>query len=163
MSDAKQLLTDDHQELDQLLETLHNALSAPHPDEVHATLDLFWARLAMHIRAEHLHLFPAVIDAQEEPSVRIQTVVVKLREDHDFFMKALSQAVKLSRAQNNSENLTEIRSLISIVTLRLQEHNQIEEATIYPLVQALLTASGNSLLAEQLQHELQSLPPRFQQ
>ncbi len=33
--------------------------------EIFEKLDIFWARLAMHIRAEHLHLFPVTLKALE--------------------------------------------------------------------------------------------------
>ena len=44
---------------------LKQVLTALHNKDVEASyskLDLLWARLAVHIRAEHLHLFPAVIN-----------------------------------------------------------------------------------------------------
>ena len=66
-------------------------------------LDLFWARLAIHIRAENLHLFPALANA---PASRFtgkgglptrdeaHNVLLQLRSDHDFFMKELAEMIK---------------------------------------------------------------------
>lgn len=52
-------LADDHSEMDALLEEFFDALCCADVELIYQTLDFFWARLAMHIRAEHLHLFPA--------------------------------------------------------------------------------------------------------
>lgn len=58
-------LASDHAELDELLGELFAAFEAGEIELIYRTLDLFWARLAMHIRAEHLHLFPAILGAFE--------------------------------------------------------------------------------------------------
>jgi hypothetical protein len=57
------LLERDHEELDGVLGELLLALDHGERDESFARLDLLWARLAIHIRAEHLCLFPAILDA----------------------------------------------------------------------------------------------------
>ena len=52
-----------------------------------------WARLAVHIRTEHLHLFPAIarrVNAAER-------AIDRLRADHDFFMRELAQAIAILR------------------------------------------------------------------
>ena len=59
----KDLLISDHLELDTILGQLFSALDKGAAGEVYQNLDFFWARLAMHIRAEHLHLFPAILKA----------------------------------------------------------------------------------------------------
>ena len=61
LSQATTLLADDHSAVDKLLLSVRAALEAQDASRSHAALDLFWARLAVHIRAEHLHLFPAVL------------------------------------------------------------------------------------------------------
>ncbi|HEX6045334.1 MAG TPA: hemerythrin domain-containing protein, partial [Pyrinomonadaceae bacterium] len=63
MSQAGRRLADDHEDLHQLLEQLKKALHETDAGVPRGALDLFWARLAVHIRAEHLRLFPAVLSA----------------------------------------------------------------------------------------------------
>jgi hemerythrin-like domain-containing protein len=94
VSQPSQRLAHDHTELDKLLKQLQQALDDSDLEASHAKLDLFWARLAVHIRAEHLHLFPTVlrrlsgtVDQSVGPSLsQAQSAVIRLREDHDFFM-----------------------------------------------------------------------------
>src|ERR1043165_845632 len=110
------LLAHDHISLDGLLRDVIAALDAGDAQRSHARLDLFWARLAVHIRAEHLHLFPAILGALREkrggkiaaaPSLaEAQEAIEELRHDHDFFMRELAGAVQLMRtlfAKNESE------------------------------------------------------------
>ena len=59
------LLGKDHKQLDRLLGAVRAALEGENCVEAFQTLDLFWARLAMHIRAENLHLFPSVLNKLE--------------------------------------------------------------------------------------------------
>lgn len=59
----KEQLARDHGELDLLFAELRVAFEAGDIREIHLRLDLFWARLAVHIRAEHLQLFPAIVRA----------------------------------------------------------------------------------------------------
>jgi len=72
----------------------------------HASLDLLWARLAVHIRAEHLHLFPAVINGVNNMKAdrsavptrdEVRLAAERLRADHDFFMHELAQAIGILR------------------------------------------------------------------
>ena len=60
---AEGLLAEDHEALDKALSALLAALDEGDSATAFARLDLFWARLAMHIRAEHLQLFPAILRA----------------------------------------------------------------------------------------------------
>src|SRR5688572_21596384 len=102
---ADERLIHDHAELGDLLNQLNAALEANDVAQTHAALDLFWARLAVHIRAEHLHLFPLIsraagrIDASNEilPVGEPANTIVKLRDDHDFFMHELAQAIAITR------------------------------------------------------------------
>lgn len=59
------LLVNDHAELDLLLRGLPAEFDRGAARDVLAKLDLAWARLAVHIRAEHLHLFPALLKAAD--------------------------------------------------------------------------------------------------
>lgn len=94
MAQVSEQLIDDHAALDRVLKQLQTALRSSDLEIAHATLDLFWARLAVHIRAEHLHLFPTVLNRLGNEA---QTVIAQLREDHDFFMHELARAVKAMR------------------------------------------------------------------
>src|SRR6185436_15563538 len=60
----KSLLEDDHESLGQLLTELDGELANHNFPHAFELLDLFWARLAIHIRAENLHLFPALDNAR---------------------------------------------------------------------------------------------------
>src|SRR5207253_9357617 len=121
--------------------------------EVFEKLDYLWARLAVHIRAEHLHLFPALIaatvareDRVEDgaPSAKeVRVAVERLREDHDFFMRELAWAVSAAReaardATLDRERLTRIGGKVSAVAERLDEHNRLEELEVYLWPEALL-------------------------
>ena len=101
------LLERDHEELDGVLGELFLALDHGERDESFARLDLLWARLAVHIRAEHLCLFPAILGAPQTlltgrgdaPNLEeLQSAIRVLRSDHDFFMHELAGAVNLMRA-----------------------------------------------------------------
>jgi hypothetical protein len=60
---VESLLEDDHASLGQLFAYLDEELARPDIARAFELLDLFWARLAVHIRAENLHLFPALANA----------------------------------------------------------------------------------------------------
>lgn len=165
----EQLLSNDHEELDELRHALVTSFDKSDPAEIFARLDLFWARLAVHIRAEHLHLFPSVLnviddafDASDDTQSRVRDVIKTLRSDHDFFMKELARAMKLMRAVGgNSETIKEVREIIAMVTVRLEQHNKIEEAAIYNLPSRFLTTSQQTVLVTDIHRELQNAPSRF--
>ena len=172
------LLAHDHVNLDGLLSDLITALDAGDSGLSLARSDLFWARLAMHIRAEHLHLFPAILGALGEkgrgqvgitPSlVEAQEAIEELRLDHDFFMRELAAAVKLLRepsATSDAElvalKLKDARAKITAVSERLVAHNQLEESRVYLWAGELLSRHEQAALAKRVQNELENLPPRF--
>ena len=97
MSRTAEPLFHDHQSLDSVLAELLSALRRRDAHGSYRELDLFWARLAMHIRAEHLHLFPvllsAVTDDREPSASEVKTVIDDLRRDHEFFMRELAAAI----------------------------------------------------------------------
>ncbi len=106
MSEAGWRLTDDHNAIDEVLKKLKEALESGDVDTSHAKLDLFWARLAVHIRAEHLYLFPAVVTGVREKSsedapgpllCETKAAVDQLRNDHNFFMHELVEAIQAIR------------------------------------------------------------------
>jgi len=156
------ILESNHRELDRLLVELLDDLSADERDPVstYHRLDLFWARLAVHIRAEHLVLFPAVLSAasdQQEQREAMIRILGDLRHDHDFFMKELARAVKALRLVpdfgNENETFEVVRILVKRVEQRLLQHNRIEEETIYPL--------ADQAIRSRILNELENLPPRF--
>jgi iron-sulfur cluster repair protein YtfE (RIC family) len=163
-------LLHDHAELGNLLNQLEAALRANDVEQTHSTLDLFWARLAMHIRAEHLHLFPTVSRAATGnalPPGEPENTIAQLREDHDFFMHELAQAVAITRSLltnaegNIAPQLEEVNKKIAAVSTRLVNHNHIEETGIYRWCSTLLSDAERAELASQVQRELANLPPRF--
>jgi hypothetical protein len=175
-----QLLADDHTELDSLLNDVFAALDASDARVAFQKLDLFWARLAMHIRAEHLHLFPAILGAieREEPATEsgalpslpaAQSAISQLREDHDFFMHELSDAVKRMRNLNENrqteskmaEEISSVRKTVVAVNRRLEKHNEREESEIYEWADALLNSSECATLDKRMKKEIENLPPRF--
>jgi hemerythrin superfamily protein len=163
-SQAGQRLVDDHEDLHRLLEQLKEALREKDVDAARSTLDLFWARLAVHIRAEHLRLFPAVINSAERadpaatdsvPPEKAQSVVARLREDHDFFMHELAAAISKTR------DLDQVSTIVKAVEERLASHNELEENEIYRWIRQILTEDEQAQLAREIDQELKKRPPRF--
>ena len=173
----RDVLERDHEELDGVLGELLLALDHGDPDESFAQLDLLWARLAVHIRAEHLCLFPAILGAPQAflpgsggtPRLEeVQSAIGVLRSDHDFFMHELAKAVNLMRAMEGisdagvvKETLREVRSIVLSVRTRLSSHNQLEENQVYGWIDVLLDETGRSALDARVRHELENLPLRF--
>lgn len=175
MSPGSKRLVDDHLELHQLLAQLRDALDHSDVQRTYAKLDLFWARLAVHIRAEHLHLFPSLVklphhaETDSTPSLKeMQAVIKQLREDHDFFMHELSGAVLDVRALLNAvdnqivqSELRQVRDTITEVEHRLESHDEIEEGQVYLWVSSLLNQKEQSELAVAINTELENRPARF--
>jgi len=165
-----ELMEADHVELDGLLAELIDAINSDQPDVVptYRKLDLFWARLAVHIRAEHLVVFPAVIEIakviRKEPR-DVAAILQELRDDHDFFIKELARAVKAMRLVpdfgNESETFEIVRDLVSQVRQRLERHNQIEEEMIYPLAAEADAERAQLMIRDNALRELENLPHRF--
>ena len=170
-------LAHDHAALNGLLSELCLALESGEVQQIHSRLDLFWARLAMHIRAEHLELFPAILrslrgDLKHTGSAPALTVVQnsikELRLDHDFFMHELAGAIKTVRGfgqtterQFVDKQLEDVRTRIAAVEERLSPHNKLEEEGVYLWIGELLSNAEQSELAARLREELEKMPPRF--
>ena len=157
------MLAHDHTEIDLLLAVALQRLDASDA-EAFGVLDLFWARLAMHIRAEHLHLFPAVIKISEAEMLSdVPEVVERLRRDHDFFMHELADIINAMRSIT-PENERDVRSdaarRVNAIKVLLTEHNAIEEQQIYTL-RNFLSERENKALLLSVAKELENLPPRF--
>jgi hemerythrin superfamily protein len=156
------MLSDDHREVDVLLTTVLEKLRGEQDQDAFKALDLFWARLAMHIRAEHLHLFPAVMKfAELHPE--LPETLERLRRDHDFFMHELADAIKAMRSMTSETEGVVMRETVDrleAIGMRLAEHNSIEEDTVYPL-QLRFPAEDVERLSRLINQELRNLPPRF--
>jgi hemerythrin superfamily protein len=158
----RSMLSDDHRDVDLLLADVLEKLRSVNGQAAFDALDLFWARLAMHIRAEHLHLFPAVMKyAELHPE--LPETLERLRRDHDFFMHELANAIKAMRSmttKNENEIIGETLSSVEEIKMRLAEHNAVEEETVYPLQRRLPRADAEQL-SRSIGKELQNLPPRL--
>jgi Hemerythrin HHE cation binding domain len=176
MSQAHQRLSDDHQAVDDVLKQVLTALHKKDVEASYSKLDLLWARLAVHIRAEHLHLFPAVInrstrfiDHAGAPELNeAQSVVDKLRTDHDFFMRNFAQAVGILRelprpldSPEGEARLTSVLDVVLEVEKRLATHNELEENKIYRWASTILTEAEQIDLVTRINAELQNRPSRF--
>lgn len=155
----------DHAALDKVLKQLQAALHRSDLESAHTKLDLFWARLAVHIRAEHLHLFPAVLAGLGEEA---QQIVMELRQDHEFFMHELARAVEtirqlLTNAEHHivKDGLTSIEQTILQIEQRLVKHNEVEESQVYRWATTLLSPDEQAVLIERITRELQNRPSRF--
>lgn len=169
MSPGTFQLSDDHADVDVLLGDAIQKLKSGNVVEAFNALDLFWARLAVHIRAEHLHLFPAALAISEnEPAALgtgsdVRDVIERLRGDHDFFMHELADAIKGMRSLDSGEKLAVMRDTatrLEAIKNKLSEHNSIEESQIYPL-HNFLSAAESDRLEQLIAKELAKLPRRF--
>src|SRR6188768_2088290 len=88
---ADKILESDHADLNKLQADVQRSLAGDDLHRTHEALDLFWGRLALHIRAEHLRLFPALFSVNK--SSGLSELISLLREDHDFFMTELGSLI----------------------------------------------------------------------
>lgn len=158
---VRQRLADDHDAVDEVLTQLLTALDNKDVQTSHTRLDLLWARLAVHIRAEHLHLFPAVASRMTEA----QPVIDRLRADHDFFMHELAQAIgilrELPKTTSDEAKLAAVAGAVREIKRRLAIHNELEEHQIYRWSSTMLTEQEQSELLTRINAELENHPPRF--
>jgi hemerythrin superfamily protein len=172
MARVSRQLIDDHAALDKVLKQLQTALCETDLELARDKLDLFWARLAVHIRAEHLHLFPAVLSkaaTSDAPTLdEAQAVVSQLRQDHDFFMWELALAVEIMRELLTlpnqlivPEGLNNIKKILLEVEQRLVKHNELEENQVYCWAKTLLNSEEQAKLAKLITTDLQKRPSRF--
>jgi choline dehydrogenase-like flavoprotein len=170
------LLADDHSELDAALAAVFSALAAGDVELSYMNLDLFWAHLAVHIRAENVCLFPTLLQASERspqtgsvpPRETVREIITRLRADHEFFMSELAGAMRELRELHQSDRqdspriLAKVQEQISRVHDRLKAHNELEESQVYHWAGALLDGSEQKELNAKLQLELNNVPARFQ-
>lgn len=177
LSQASQLLADDHCALGEVLKQLQKMMDSGDVAASHDRLDLFWARLAVHIRAEHLHLFPAIInglsnmtrDSSVAPTLNEGRLAVeRLCADHAFFMRELAQAVGILRSLLNTTDrafanntMGTVRETLLEIEKRLIIHNELEENQIYSWARTILSEQEQADLATRINSELANRPPRF--
>ena len=172
-----ELMERDHHQLSVLLKDLLSALDEQALSTTFELLDLFWARLAVHIRAENLCLFPALLGAfsgEQRNAVgaptfdEVKSAVETLRSDHNFFMEQLSKAVNSMRDAKSEKNshrtitiCEEVRRIVAAVSERLSEHDRLEEEHVYKWTDCLLKAAESDRLRDAVRRELENMPPRF--
>jgi len=158
MAEVRLRLSHDHHAVGEVIEQLLTALENKDVETSYSRLDLLWARLAVHIRAEHLHLFPAVTDRLSEAPL----IIKNLRADHDFFMHELARAIGILRElPGNDAKLAAVADTVRKVEERLATHNDIEENQIYRWSSTLLSESEQLELLARINTELEKRPPRF--
>jgi hypothetical protein len=171
------ILLNDHAEVDSLLRGVMLAFDGGDACEVFQKLDYLWARLAMHIRAEHLHLFPVLLSAASAngaghspgtPDTReVEADIEVLREDHDYFMRGLAEAVNGVRALTapdcaaDAGLLLRVREKVQAMAARLAKHNRLEEGRVYLWETTLLCENACAELRGRMKGEIENLPPRF--
>ena len=169
-STASERLLNDHDKVGDLLTQLLAALHDKDLKASYAKLDLLWARLAVHIRAEHLHLFPAVLNALSSDAAAewndVRSQIERLREDHNFFMRELARAVSILRelpldSPDIETRLTSVLEVVLEVEKRLANHNEMEENYIYRWATKFLTKPEQMDLARRINAELEHRPSRF--
>ena len=172
---VESLLGDDHESLAELLSELDPELRKANVARAFELLDLFWARLAVHIRAENLHLFPAIATAATSlftgkgnlpKADEAHNILLELRSDHDFFMKELAEMIKVARVLAGPEEaprreIKELRRRITAIRKRLESHNLLEEGLVYTWPSLLFDEKSVAALGDGLRRELENLPPRF--
>ena len=178
LSKPSQQLTDDHLALDELMGQLQTALQSGDVNTAHTLIDLFWAKLAVHIRAEHLQLFPIVLDCVSHakstqtfaPTLdEARSTIEVLRADHDFFMTELARVIGILRVVSlgdefegtHDEALNEVRQTMTDVKNRLVIHNQLEEHQIYAWTKTILNDQEQTELANRINIEIGNRPQRF--
>ena len=175
MSLASQQLSDDHQAVSNVLKQLLTLLNNKDVAASHSKLDLLWARLAVHIRAEHLHLFPTVLnrltgstaDAAAPELSEAQSIVENLRADHDFFMRELARTIGVLRelpkqtSASDEAKFAAVGDVVREIENRLVTHNEIEENQIYHWANTILTKPEQTDLATRINAELENRPSRF--
>lgn len=172
-----ELMGKDHEALGELLQRLDSTLEKHELMTSFESLDLFWARLAVHIRAENIRLFPAILNPRQEafgaalpPLEEVQSTIQQLRVDHNFFMDELSDAAQTMRQLVKAEvydqpklvmELSRIRDHLDAVSTRLKAHNEVEEEQVYGWPALILSRSELRILEDVLKREIKNLPPRL--
>jgi hemerythrin superfamily protein len=173
---AREELSDDHRAVGNILQQLLTALANKDVRSSYEYLDLLWARLAVHIRAEHLHLFPALIrrltettNTADAPELsEAESIIDNLREDHDFFMREMAGTIAVLRelskpltGENDEHKLATVAAAVQEIEKRLISHNEVEENHVYRWASTILTEREQRELTTHIDAELQNRPRRF--
>lgn len=160
----QQRLSDDHHAVSELLTQVLTALDNRDAQTCYSKLDLLWARLAVHIRAEHLHLFPAI----EAKVSEAQPEIDGLRLDHDFFMRELARTIAILRdlstrivRTSDEAKFASVADAVREIEKRLATHDEIEENQIYRWSGIILTQPEQLDLLSRINAELENRPSRF--
>jgi len=91
---------------------------------------------------------------------------MRLRSDHDYFMKELATIIKAMReitvGQNSQDlEIAEIRTQMKTIRKQLEVHNVLEEEQAYTWPMVLFDEATLTRLAQRLKQELENVPPRF--
>jgi hemerythrin superfamily protein len=143
------VLENDHDELHAILQEVKASFKLRDPVLTYQLLDRFWARLAMHIRAENVSLFPALENAGAS-----RDVISQLKADHNFFMETLGSAMKSKQPQD-------MFAAVHAIEQRLEQHNLTEEREVYGWPKQLLSDSEQQRVEAEVRRHLANLPPRF--
>lgn len=168
-------LKTDHEVLDEMLNQLIIQLGKPDLPWAFETMDLFWGSLAIHIRAENICLFPAILNAPRDrfgangvPKYEeARSIIEQLRNDHNFLMTQLGQSMKALRAiilhpeYSIGVTLAELRERIESVADRLREHDAVEEQKVYLWPRTLLDPDTLERLDAGVRTEIENMPSRF--
>ena len=172
-SSAIRPLVDDHREMSSLLAEFVRESGREDRGTVLRRLDRIWARLAVHIRAEHLVLFEVLRGHEShagapDPEEREQALA-RLREDHDHFMRELGEAVNLLRRaarEDASASLPgpladRVHVHVRRVIEGLRSHDRLEEERVYRWLDQVLDDDGRIEVGERIRTQLDRLPPRL--
>ena len=147
-------LTADHQAMEPLILEAEKALASAVAGAAFTALDRLWMRLAVHIRAEHKGVFPALGSARPDLMDELGT----LRQDHDFFMATL--AVVVRGMESPAPDFAKAGAMLEAVRTRLVSHNALEEGVIYMMADQLPPDACGQVV-EVIARELAFLPGRY--
>jgi hypothetical protein len=170
----------DHKLMQEVLADLTSLLQKRDVNWSFELLDLFWSQLAVHIRAENVCLFPAILNAPREAFKRdrglpsyeeVKSTIDSLRGDHTFFVDQIAQVLRrirellaepeMSRVGVEA-TLKEIQTTMEAVAERLETHWRIEEKQVYRWPELLLTRDQYELLTSVLGGEVEKMPRRVE-
>jgi len=159
------ILEADHRAIDRLYTQLDDALERRDFVDIYSATDLIWMRLAVHIRAEHKALFPAVLRA--DGTEQLRETLEGLHRDHDLFMVELSHAISFLRnsawhtgCPDCTTEFAGVDQRMAQVRRILKPHNELEEKFVYPLADRLPEPERQAV-AGAIGRELHTLPARF--
>ena len=171
------MLEDDHESVGELVASLRATLAGADVRMALGLLDILWARLAVHIRAEHLCLFPAILRAPSDlfsgrdgmpGRAEVEATVERLREDHNFFMREIAAGVGALRGlltdpegRDVKAQMRSVLLIVEAVASRLDVHNKLEEQRVYRWAGMLLNDVEQARLTADVRRELANSPARF--